>query len=245
MPISQFRCSRALVLLLATVVAGHGAALSAPKPDLPAVATRIVAATNEFRRAEGRPNVAVNATLQKAAREFAAYMAEHDKYGHEADGRTPAKRTEANGYQHCIVLENIASSFSTASFTTENLSRKLSEGWKNSPGHRANMLDAAVTEIGVAIAQSDDSGTFYAVQVFGRPRSDRIAFQVRNEAAVAVRYRIGDRAHSLRPGELYRHEICRELRLAVERVEGHVDPQDGDRLVISQQGSSLQVRRAR
>jgi len=39
------------------------------------------------------------------------------------------------------------------------------------------MLDPDVTEIGVAIAQSEESQYFYAVQVFGRPKSLSIAFQ--------------------------------------------------------------------
>lgn len=42
-------------------------------------------------------------------------------------------------------------------------------GWMNSPGHRANILDARLTHIGVAIASSD-SGRLYWVQNFATLR---------------------------------------------------------------------------
>lgn len=35
-------------------------------------------------------------------------MAKTGKYGHAADGRKPAERAAAHGYEYCIVRENIA-----------------------------------------------------------------------------------------------------------------------------------------
>ena len=41
------------------------------------------------------------------------------------------------------------------------------EGWKNSPGHRENMLDRDAREIGIAVATSGNA--LYWVMVLGRP----------------------------------------------------------------------------
>lgn len=44
------------------------------------------------------------------------------------------------------------------------------EGWMNSPGHRANILDARLTHIGVATDRSDTTGYLYWVQDFATLR---------------------------------------------------------------------------
>jgi uncharacterized protein YkwD len=44
------------------------------------------------------------------------------------------------------------------------------KGWMNSPGHRANVLDARLTHIGVDVARSDSTGLFYWVQNFATLR---------------------------------------------------------------------------
>jgi uncharacterized protein YkwD len=44
----------------------------------------------------------------------------------------------------------------------------MMDGWKNSPGHRRNLLLAQVTEIGVGAAKGR-SGRWYFVQLFGSP----------------------------------------------------------------------------
>ncbi|WP_279581372.1 CAP domain-containing protein [Fodinicola feengrottensis] len=43
------------------------------------------------------------------------------------------------------------------------------DGWMNSPGHRANILDGELTEIGVGLAAGGSYGTYWT-QVFGTPR---------------------------------------------------------------------------
>ena len=45
----------------------------------------------------------------------------------------------------------------------------MMEGWKNSPGHRKNMLLAEVAELGVGAAPGK-SGRWYFVQVLGQPQ---------------------------------------------------------------------------
>ena len=83
------------------------------------VASGIFEHTNAFRQQQGREKLKHDARLTKAASAFAAYMARTGKYGHGADGRTPAQRAEAQGYKYCTIAENIAFQYSSAGFTTE------------------------------------------------------------------------------------------------------------------------------
>ncbi len=139
-------------------------------PDPGLVGTIIVAATNDLRNQQHRPALAVDPRLTEAAREFAAFMARTDKYGHDADGTTPFARARKHGFEYCLLAENIAYQYSSAGFETAELARKFFEGWRTSAPHRKNMLEQGATHTGVAIARGGKSGRFYAVQMFGRPR---------------------------------------------------------------------------
>jgi uncharacterized protein YkwD len=110
-----------------------GAANSVPPPDaadVAAVSRRVVEETNAFRRSHGLAEVHVEPHLKRAADEFAAYMARSGKYGHEADGREPATRAQAAGYDYCLVLENIAYHFDSRGFRTAALAERIEEGWE-------------------------------------------------------------------------------------------------------------------
>jgi uncharacterized protein YkwD len=148
------------------------------KPDLKAVIKSIIEQTNAFRESEKRPRVVENAKLMETARYFADYMARTDRYGHRADESDPGERATKHGYEYGLISENIAYAFGSDGFTTEAISKQLVEGWEKSPGHRKNMLDPDVTEIGVAIAQSEKTGYYYAVQMFGRPKADAVRFEI-------------------------------------------------------------------
>src|SRR5690606_15257530 len=137
--------------------------------------------------------------LAKTAAEFARYMARTDKYGHRADDRSPSERATAQGYQYCLVSENIAYQFQTQGFQTAKLVEGFVDGWKDSPGHRENMLEPAVTQTGVAVAQSETTGVFYAVQMFGRPQSAKIGFRLANPTEVSLEYQLGGQKFSLPP----------------------------------------------
>src|SRR5205085_9863408 len=127
----------------------------------------------------------------------------------------PADRAKEHGYDYCIVLENIAYQYDSTGFTTEKLGGGFFTGWKESPGHRRNMLDPDVTETGVAIARSADTGYYYAVQLFGRPKSLRIEFRIANSTGAVVRYKVGDREYDLPPGVVMTHEVCRPTDVVV------------------------------
>jgi uncharacterized protein YkwD len=141
-------------------------------PDAGRVASLVIEGTNRLRQEHGLRRVEPEGRLARAALEFAAYMAQVDRLDHEADGREPSGRARAQGYDYCLVAENIAYEFHSAGFTTSQLADQLLAGWEHSAGHLRNMLARDATETAVAVARSGRTGRYYAVQMFGRPRSD-------------------------------------------------------------------------
>jgi uncharacterized protein YkwD len=138
--------------------------------DAGAVRAAVLAETNAYRASKNIPQLQANAALEAAATGYAAYLAEHDKMGHTADGSSPPKRVSAQGYKYCFISENVWSSFRHAETTlAEDLARKAMDGWKKSPGHNANLLQKRAQEIGVGAAGwklEDGQEVFRVVQVF-------------------------------------------------------------------------------
>ena len=236
-----------LVLLrkLAMGMVAFAALGAAAAPDLARVEAIIVDRTNDFRREMGLGGVDSDAKLEAAARYFAEYLARHDRYGHQADGKEPVDRTVRHGYDHCFVAENISYQYSSADFATTELAQRYVEGWKNSPGHRRNMLAPAATDIAVAVARSQKSGRYYAVQMFGRPRSRSVEFRITNNARQMVSYRLQDEEFSLAPGEGRIHTQCApaELALATRGAKAlRVTPRSGEHLRVVREAGGLALR---
>jgi len=229
--------------------APHYRAPDEKKPDLAVVTSYIIEKTNDFREEEGRPRVTVNAKLTETARDFADFMARTGRYGHTADGSRPADRAARHGYEYCVIAENIAYAFNSEGYTTEGLVETFVEGWKHSPGHRRNMLDPDVTETGVAVARSEKTGYYYAVQMFGRPKSLALRVQIANESAAMVSYRIADHAFTLPPRYTRIHEACRPTEVTFElpaggKTETEVfKAENNDQFAIVDDGGTLRVKK--
>src|SRR5207248_4440757 len=103
-------------------------------PDLPQTEIAIVELTNAFRSESKLGELKPNAALAAAARAFAEYLAKTGKFAHEADGRQPAQRAQAQGYRYCLIAENLAMNLDSRGFETRVLTRDAVEGWKSSPG---------------------------------------------------------------------------------------------------------------
>lgn len=215
------------------------------RADTTEAARLVVAQTNAFRRSQGLANTTRNPQLDEVARRFAEFMARSDKYGHEADGRTPAQRAQAQGYDFCVVLENIAFQYSSAGFRTAELASGVVTGWERSPGHRRNMLDPDVTEIGVALVQSPRTARYYAVQMFGRPRAMQVEFRIANRSDTTVRYELGGEAFRLPPRVTRTHEHCRAEALTVQLPGASrpatVQPAHGDRYAVERSGGRFRL----
>lgn len=235
------------VALLCAASLGAGAA--AVQPDLPRVEDLIRDRTNDFRREQGLGAVEVEAKLEAAARYFAEFMARNDRYGHQADGREPADRASRHGYDHCFVAENLSYQYSSADFHTMDLAQRYVEGWKASPGHRRNMLAPHAVDTGVAVARSEKSGRYYAVQIFGRSKARSMEFRITNGARETVTYRVSETGFSLDPGDARIHTLCapEEVTLvtAREAQPSKVTPKNGERLVAVREPGGLAIRAGR
>jgi uncharacterized protein YkwD len=119
----------------------------------------ILEMTNAARKEKDLPPLLVNATLTKCARAHSDNMAKQMKMAHELDGKSPFDRLKDVGYSYRRAAENVAFGDGAA---IEDLFR----GWMNSEGHRKNILDPAVSEIGIGL--STTGRVMYATQVFGK-----------------------------------------------------------------------------
>lgn len=210
------------------------------RPPLAQVQRIVIEQTNRFRASEGLSPVREAPPLDRAAQGFASFMARRDRYGHEADGRTPAERARAQGYDFCLVAENIAYEFSSEGFGAGELAQHFVRGWQNSPPHRANMLDAAAAEIGVAVAQSRETRRYYAVQMFGRTLAEASRFKLSNTSPSSVTYTLDGERYSLPPRTTRTHSTCRpprvEVQLSGRREPVSLRPADGQRYVVAADG---------
>ena len=106
-----------------------------------------------------------NDTLAGASRLHAEDMARHNYFSHGGrDGSNPAQRVARAGYRYRATGENIAAG-------TQMQADEAVAGWIKSPGHCANLMNPAFTEMGVAFAinAASEMGIYWA-QAFGTPR---------------------------------------------------------------------------
>lgn len=128
---------------------------------LPAV---VVDLTNEERTEAALPTLVRSKTLDEAARKKAQHMADNEYFAHYSpDNISPWYWFEEVGYVYAYAGENLAIHFSD--------SADVVDAWMDSPGHRANIVSGAYSEIGVGTARGTFEGhdTVYVVQLFGTP----------------------------------------------------------------------------
>ncbi|MFD5892643.1 CAP domain-containing protein [Streptomyces sp. NPDC060366] len=122
------------------------------------LADQVTTLVNSERSKAGCGPVSANSQLDTAALRHSQDMAAKDYFDHNSpDGKDPGDRITAAGYQWSTYGENIARGQQTAA--------QVMEGWMNSPGHRANILNCAFKEIGVGV--HNESGGPWWTQAFG------------------------------------------------------------------------------
>ena len=143
--------------------------LPTPTPDnVQSLLDQVVALTNDFRRQNGLAPLTINTRLNAAAQKHSENMALQDFFGHTGkDGSSASDRMTAAGYTWSMAAENIAAGYANAT--------DVVQGWINSPGHRANLLNANLQEIGVGYYfLANDTGNqnwnHYWTQNFGTSR---------------------------------------------------------------------------
>lgn len=110
------------------------------------------------------PPLSWSAPLAQAALAHSRDMAEHDFFSHSGrDGSQADTRATRQGYVWRGIGENVAAGQGSA--------KQAIAGWLLSPGHCANLMNPAFTEMGAAYAVNPQSGSaIYWTQVFGTPR---------------------------------------------------------------------------
>jgi hypothetical protein len=111
---------------------------------------------NHERAAQGLPPLKWSATLAGAARQHALRMAAQNTLSHQLPGEPGmADRASQAGVRFSSLAENVAEGSSA-----ESIHRQ----WMNSPPHRANLLDAQLDSVGIAVAERN--GVLFAVEDF-------------------------------------------------------------------------------
>ena len=111
------------------------------------------------------PAVAWNAKLTQAADGHSQDMAANNYFSHTSrDGRTFSQRIDATGYAWSTAGENIAAGYSSVD--------AVMDGWTQSPGHCANLMNPNFSEIGVACVPGTSSTDYsnYWTMDLARPR---------------------------------------------------------------------------
>jgi uncharacterized protein YkwD len=124
---------------------------------------------NQIRRSAGLRLLARNRALDLAAQVHAEDMARYNFMSHfGSNGSSPAARIRAAGYPWINWAENVAVGYATPA--------AVMNGWMNSPGHRRNILNANLREIGIGFVRAPGTGwrTFWC-QDFGTRRGGTIS----------------------------------------------------------------------
>ena len=94
-----------------------------------------------YRSNNGLPAVALDPELMRLAQAQAEVMAKRDKLDHGA-GKPFVQRLKTSGYDARTAAENISAGYHTLA--------EAFSGWRDSNPHRANMLLAGATRMGIA-----------------------------------------------------------------------------------------------
>lgn len=133
------------------------------EPGVSDPVARVEELTNAERQKAGLRPLTLNPNLLLAAQDYAAVMAASSCLRHEC-GPVPrfSDRATAAGYTGWFALaENVAAGY--------RVPEEVVAGWMSSPGHRANILNDRVKDLGVGRA-TGGSMSMYWVQVFGARR---------------------------------------------------------------------------
>ena len=130
-------------------------------PDLGAtkdIENQVIQLTNQERVKNGLKPLTANWELSRVARFKAMDMRDHQYFSHTSPTYgSPFTMIQKFGITYREAAENIAAGQQTP--------QAVVQSWMNSPGHRANILNARYNQIGVGYAKGGNYG-YYWVQQF-------------------------------------------------------------------------------
>jgi len=121
--------------------------LVAPGSEVDAAAAASM--VSGFRANNGLGPVTMDPELNRLAKQHSQVQAAKMKTGHDIGDGTLEQRAKAAGYKYTRIAENVAGGYHTLA--------EAFSGWRDSSGHRKNMLMPQATRIGVAVAQAPGS----------------------------------------------------------------------------------------
>lgn len=227
----------------ATVVANFPVYVEAEAPPVPedravaastdpaAVARELRAALDQTRAQAGLPALSSLPVLDRVAQAHSDDMAAHRFVAHVSP-TTGAHddRLRAAGFLAGLSLENVARGYSA---------QEIHEGLLASPGHRANVLHATVTHVGIGVAREPDGAGLLVTEVFAEvPRVLDTAAEARRllEAVNARRRARG--LVALTPDRVLESA-------AAQAARGFFEQPDSDQQVLFQNAARTAQRAAR
>ncbi len=118
--------------------------------------------SNSFRKKNGISELDYDDIIAETARKHSKDMIDRDFFQHDnPDGLSPFDRMEHDGLIYYYAAENIAAGYDDPMCVTY--------GWINSAGHRSNLLNPALTRLGVGV-EFGGSCKYYYTQNFYTPR---------------------------------------------------------------------------
>ncbi|MBP1934323.1 CAP domain-containing protein [Ammoniphilus resinae] len=138
-----------------------GQAVTIPSLDsIQQFENKVIELTNIERTKAGLPALKGNGELSRVAQFKSQDMIDHNYFDHQSPTYgSPFDMMTSFGIPFSYAGENIAAGQKTP--------EEVVNGWMNSPGHRANILNPNYTEIGVGLAKGGQYG-FYWTQQFIR-----------------------------------------------------------------------------
>lgn len=119
-----------------------GTGSDSQKADNPSFEEQVVALVNEQRAANGLQPLTLSSALSNAARAKSQDMHDNHYFAHESPTYgSPFEMLTSFGISYRAAGENIAMGYATP--------EAVMNAWMNSSGHRANILNASYTQIGV------------------------------------------------------------------------------------------------
>lgn len=166
-----FVCILKITVLLTAAVGPTFSAQAAP-----ITIDNIVNLTNTARSNAHVLQLQTNSLLNSAAQAKAENMLENSYFAHVSPaGLTPWYWFAKAGYTYQAAGENLAVNFSE--------DYAVVDAWLASPGHKANLLNPAFTQIGIGIATGPFEGRLatFVVQMFGLPATSTTPAKAANE----------------------------------------------------------------
>lgn len=148
-----------MTAVLGLVGLGTVAQQCAPPPPIvqvEGVQSGAVNLVNGYRSAAGLVPLVIDSRLTSAAQRHANDMANRRVMTHTgSDGSNAGQRIALYGYGATMWAENVAAGYATPVDAVN--------AWMNSSGHRANILNPQLVNIGVAAATGSNGVTYWAM----------------------------------------------------------------------------------